>query len=124
MRTNVINPPRTDMLLLVYSLALQRLFFLRWDSMACRPAPDFTLEQAYGGRVDLSAYRGKAVLLIFWLTACGICRHELPLLDRLSTEFRSRGFEGYSAPPLNEPLSMQTAKPLSATTSRVCPRLC
>jgi len=73
---------------------------------------------------SVSAYRGKAVLLIFWLTACGICRHELPLLDRLSTEFRSRGFEGYSAPPLNEPLSMQTAKPLSATTSRVCPRLC
>jgi len=65
-------------------------FFLQWDSMAGRAAPDFTLDQAYGGRVDLSAYQGKAVLLVFWLTSCGICRHELPVLDRLSAEFRAR----------------------------------
>jgi peroxiredoxin len=69
------------------------LFFLQWDSMAGRPAPDFTLDQAYGGHVNLSAYRGRSVLLVFWLTSCGICRHELPLLDRLNTEFRARGVE-------------------------------
>jgi peroxiredoxin len=74
-------------------LGIAALLFLQWDSMAGRPAPDFTLNQAYGGRVDLSAYRGKAVLLVFWLTSCGICRHELPLLDRLSPEFRAHGVE-------------------------------
>ena len=73
--------------------ALAALIFLRWDSMAGRSAPDFTLDQAYGGSVDLSAYRGKAVLLVFWTTSCGICRHELPLLDRLNSEFRARGVE-------------------------------
>jgi peroxiredoxin len=72
---------------------LAAFLLLRWDSMAGRPAPDFSLNQAYGGRVDLSAYRGKPVLLLFWLTSCGICRNELPLLDRLSTEFRARGVE-------------------------------
>jgi peroxiredoxin len=73
--------------------ALSVLFLLQWDSMAGHDAPDFTLDQAYGGRVDLSAYRGKSVLLVFWTTSCGICRHELPLLDRLSTEFRAHGVE-------------------------------
>ena len=74
-------------------LALAAIVFLQWDGQAGRPAPDFTLDQAYGGRVDLSAYRGKSVLLVFWTTSCSICRHELPLLDRLNTEFRSRGVE-------------------------------
>ena len=70
------------------------LFFARnWDSMAGKEAPDFTLDQAYGGRVDLSAYRGRPVLVVFWLTSCGICRHELPLLDRLRTDFRASGVE-------------------------------
>jgi peroxiredoxin len=74
-------------------LILAAFIFLQWDSMAGRPAPEFTLDQAYGGHVDLSAYHGKAVLLVFWLTSCGICRHELPLLDRLSPEFRAHGVE-------------------------------
>jgi peroxiredoxin len=69
------------------------MVFLHRDGMAGRPAPAFTLDQAYGGRVDLSDYRGKTVLLVFWTTSCGICRHELPLLDRLRPEFRAQGVE-------------------------------
>lgn len=69
------------------------LVTLNWDNMAGKPAPDFTLDQAYGGRVDLASYRGRPVLLVFWATSCGICRHELPLLDRLRTEFRASGVE-------------------------------
>ena len=74
-------------------VAVAALIFFQWDSTVGRPAPDFTLDQAYGGRVDLSAYHGRSVLLVFWTTSCGICRHELPLLDRLNTEFRARGVE-------------------------------
>ena len=69
------------------------IVYLQWDSMAGRPAPDFTLDQAYGGRMTLSAYHGRSVLLVFWLTSCSICRRELPLLDQLGTEFHSRGVE-------------------------------
>jgi len=74
-------------------LILVAFILLQWDGLAGKPAPDFTLDQAYGGRVDLSAYRGRPVLLAFWLTSCGICRHELPLLDRLNPEFSARGVE-------------------------------
>ena len=63
------------------------VFALNWDHMAGSQAPDFVLDQAYGGHVDLADYHGRPVLIIFWLTSCGICRHELPLLDRLRTEF-------------------------------------
>jgi peroxiredoxin len=41
--------------------------------------------------VNLSSYRGQPVLLVFWTTTCGICRYQLPLLNRLAPEFRSRG---------------------------------
>jgi peroxiredoxin len=78
----------------IVCLCVILLFFaLNWDSMAGKEAPDFTLDQAYGGRVDLAAYRGRPVLVVFWLTSCGICRHELPLLDRLRTDFRASGVE-------------------------------
>lgn len=78
---------------IVGAIAVAVMIFLQWDGMAGRQAPDFVLDQAYGGRVDLSAYRGRSVLLVFWLTSCGICRHELPLLDALSGEFRAHGVE-------------------------------
>jgi peroxiredoxin len=69
------------------------IFALNWDHQAGKQAPDFTLDQAYGGRVDLAAYRGRPVLIVFWTTSCSICRHELPLLDRLRTDFRATGVE-------------------------------
>jgi peroxiredoxin len=80
-------------LALAGAIAVAGMILLQWDGMAGRQAPTFTLDQAYGGRVDLSEYHGRRVLLVFWLTSCGICRRELPLLDGLSTEFRAQGVE-------------------------------
>jgi peroxiredoxin len=80
--------------LAITSLAVMLVvLFLNWDTTAGRPAPDFVLTQAYGGTVDLSAYRGRGVLLVFWTTSCSICRRELPMLDQLRTDFRARGIE-------------------------------
>ncbi|WP_408956447.1 TlpA family protein disulfide reductase [Natroniella sp. ANB-PHB2] len=44
-------------------------------------APDFTLMNLEGEEVSLSDYRGKNVLLHFWLTTCPICEEEKPYLD-------------------------------------------
>ena len=63
------------------------------DGMSGRQAPDFSLREAYGGQVELQSFRGHPVLLVFWTTSCGICRYELPVLDRLLPDFRSRGVE-------------------------------
>jgi len=57
------------------------------------PAPPFSLPETYGGRVNLSSYQGRPVLLAFWTTTCGICRYQIPLLNRMAAEFRSRGVD-------------------------------
>jgi peroxiredoxin len=48
------------------------------------PAPDFELATLDGQRVRLSDYRGKTVLLHFWTTWCGVCRHEVGALNALA----------------------------------------
>jgi peroxiredoxin len=66
--------------------------FLRHNEIG-RQAPDFALQGAYGGEYRLDSFRGRPVLLVFWNTNCGICRHELPILDSLHREAAQNGVE-------------------------------
>lgn len=56
-------------------------------------APDFTLQDAKGRNVTLSAYRGKVVWVAFWATWCAACKEELKALNLLREEFGPQGFE-------------------------------
>jgi peroxiredoxin/outer membrane lipoprotein-sorting protein len=58
-----------------------------------KPAPDFTLTDLAGRPVKLSGLRGKVVLLDFWATWCGPCRIEMPRVQKLYKDFKSRGLE-------------------------------
>ncbi len=57
------------------------------------PAPDFSLPELNGGQFQLSASRGKVVLLDFWATWCDPCREEIPHLIELQNKYRDRGLE-------------------------------
>ncbi|HSG73375.1 MAG TPA: redoxin domain-containing protein [Planctomycetaceae bacterium] len=46
-----------------------------------------------GRSLDLSAYRGKVVLVAYWATWCEPCLAELPQLQALSQQYRAQGFE-------------------------------
>lgn len=46
-----------------------------------------------GAPVRLADYRGKVVLLNFWLGGCGPCLQEMPKLDAFYRANRERGFE-------------------------------
>jgi thiol-disulfide isomerase/thioredoxin len=56
-----------------------------------KPAPPLLADAIGGGRVDLAALRGRAVLLDFWATWCGPCRLQLLILDKLHKEMGSSG---------------------------------
>ena len=45
-------------------------------------APDFTLELLDGSKFTLSEQRGKVVMLQFTAGWCGICRNEMPHIER------------------------------------------
>jgi peroxiredoxin len=63
--------------------------------------PYFALPDLSGERVDLSAQRGRAVLVHFFATWCEPCRAELPALRRLAE--RSAGAIGVIAVSVGEP---------------------
>ena len=71
----------TNLIWLILGLAA---FFLLHNRHIGGQAPDFALQGVYGGDdYHLDSFHGKSVLLVFWTTSCGICRHELPILDRV-----------------------------------------
>jgi peroxiredoxin len=47
-------------------------------------APDFTLQTIDNQSISLSDFRGKAVLLNFWVSSCDACVSELPYLQTAS----------------------------------------
>ncbi len=57
------------------------------------PAPVLALTDLRGTKVDLSAYRGKAVAVNFWASWCEPCRAELPDLVQVREDHKSDCFE-------------------------------
>jgi peroxiredoxin len=56
-------------------------------------APDFSLKDLSGQRLELSQYRGKVVLLNFWATWCAPCRSEIPRFVDLQNKYGSQGLQ-------------------------------
>ncbi len=45
-------------------------------------APDFEMELTDGSKVKLSSLRGKVVMLQFTASWCGVCRKEMPFIEK------------------------------------------
>jgi len=58
-----------------------------------KPAPDFSLPDLDGKKVNLSDYLGKVVLVNIWATWCLPCVEEMPSMQKLYNEFKNDDFE-------------------------------
>jgi peroxiredoxin len=55
------------------------------------PAPAFTLSDATGAPIALSAYKGHVVLLDFWATWCTGCKVEIPWYIEFQRKYARQG---------------------------------
>jgi len=56
-------------------------------------APNFTLPDLNGKKIELKDYRGKVVFLNFWATWCLTCEEEMPSMENLYKKFKGNSFE-------------------------------
>lgn len=58
-----------------------------------RLAPDFEIPDINGGKLRLSDYRGKTVILNFWTKSCAPCLDEMPDLSKLASMITEEGHD-------------------------------
>lgn len=52
--------------------------------------PDFTLANRDGQPTSIASWRGKSLILNFWATWCAPCRREIPILESLDAQWKTR----------------------------------
>ncbi len=57
-----------------------------------KTAPNFHLDSAGGGILQISDFKGKVVLLNFWATSCGGCVLEIPSFIDLQRKYKGGDF--------------------------------
>ena len=53
---------------------------------------DFTLKDMDGNDVRLADFKGRPLIVNFWATWCGPCKHEIPAFVELVDKYRDQGF--------------------------------
>lgn len=87
--------PRRPLAALVLSACLMLALALRstsaWSVDPGQPAPEFSLSQADGKPLHLSALRGKVVYVDFWASWCAPCRRSFPWMNAMHDKYAANG---------------------------------
>jgi len=63
---------------------LMLLILANSSSFAAKSVRKLSLRDLNGGKVRMSDYQGRIVVLNFWATWCGPCKEELPRLGSIA----------------------------------------
>ncbi len=61
------------------------------QQLSAGPAPDFKITSFEGQTLQLSALRGRVVVINFWASWCPPCRDEAPFLEKMWRQYKDRG---------------------------------
>ena len=61
------------------------------EDQAARSSAYFKLPDYKGGEIDLAAYTGKPVMLMFFTEGCPYCRKAAPFIKKTSDQYASKG---------------------------------
>lgn len=75
-----------------------------------KPAIDFSLKDLNGKVRSLKAEKGRVVVVNFWATWCGPCRHELPLLHETYTRLKDQPLTIFAV-SVDDPSTLAKVKP-------------
>lgn len=69
--------------------------------------PDFVLSNMDGGRVDISSYRGKVVVLNLWFINCPNCVAEIKMLNEIVDQYKDKNDVVFLAPAASSRADLQ-----------------
>jgi len=66
--------------------------FMEIHPLEGKPAPDVELPLLGGGKIKISEYKGKNILILdFWATWCSPCVRAMPIITEVAGQFKDKG---------------------------------